>query len=233
MKTSNLVKLLLVAMLLGAGSARADFFFQATLTNTQETPVTPPFQGTAGFATFVLNTARTQLTYFLDTTGLDFRAINPATGISTGGPIGGDPDPNDNAIRIHIHAAPLGVAGGIVFGQVDLPTNAGPCPCPPATDTVNDEDDLQVDIANGIIRGVWDATEGANANPANFLTAQLGNLFSNNLYINVHSNDFPGGEIRGQIVFQAMEPGSLALVAFALGGIYFVRRKLISAETRV
>ena len=139
----------------------------------------------------------------------------------------------DNVTRIHIHTGPLGVAGPIVFGQVDTLVNSGPPNG--ANDTVNDEDDLTVDIANGVIFGVWDANEGANNLPANFLTAQLANLFAHNLYINVHTSDFPGGEIRGQIVrvFGIPEPRSLALIACALGAIYLVRRRVTKAEARI
>jgi len=244
MKKHFVVRLLLVGLLLGASTAQADTFFRAFLTPEQETPPVGN-EGTSGFAFFVLNTLGTQLTYFLDTTGLDFRGITtsgPLKGVS-GNPVPGDSTPNDNATRIHIHSAPAGVAGGIVFGQVELPNNGpggassiGPCVgicVAPVTDTLNDEDDLVVDVANGIITGVWDATEGANNNPANFLTARLADLFAGNLYINVHSPDHPAGEIRGQILitFGLPEPGSLALIACALGAIYLVtRRKAANAR---
>ncbi|HZN22920.1 MAG TPA: CHRD domain-containing protein [Burkholderiales bacterium] len=226
------IKLFVLGMLFGAGSAQADFLFRAQLTSDQETPVTPPFQGTSGVAFFVLNDAMTQLSYVLDTTGLDFRLINPATGISNVPAPPGD-NLTDNVTRIHIHTAPLGVAGPIVFGQVDTLVNSGPPNG--ANDTVNDEDDLTVDIANGVIFGVWDANEGANNSPGNFLAAQLANLFGHNLYINVHTSDFPGGEIRGQIVrvFGIPEPRSLALIVCALGAIYLVRRRVTKAEARI
>jgi hypothetical protein len=240
MKKQFLPRLLLVGLLAGAANAHADFFFRANLTHEQETPLgAVPNEGTKGFATFVLNDAMTQLTYFLDTSGLDFRGITtsgPLKGVS-GNPIPGDDGISNNVTRIHIHSAPPGVAGGIVFGQVELPNNGpggassiGPCVgicTPPVSDTLNDEDDLAVNVANGIITGVWDATEGANNNPANFLTARLTDLFAGNLYLNVHTPDHPGGEIRGQII-QAVslpEPGTLALLACALGGIYLVMRR--------
>jgi len=225
-----LIQLFVLGMFLGSGSAQAVVLFRAILTQEQETPVTPSTpQGSSGIANFFLNDTGTELAYHLDTTGLDFGRINPS-GISNNPIPAGNP--NDDVTRIHIHRAPFGVAGGIVFGQVEIPANTGPCPCPPATDNLNDEDDLIVDVANGIIMGVWDANEGANNNPANFLPALLADLLAGNLYINVHTNDFPGGEIRGQIL-QIPEPGSLPLIMCALLAVYLVRRKVLNTEARV
>ncbi len=45
-------------------------------------------------------------------------------------------------------------------------------------------------------------------------------LFNAGLYLNVHTSDFPGGEIRGQIV---PTPGGFALAG--LGGLAVVRRR--------
>jgi hypothetical protein len=126
---------------------------------------------------------------------------------------------------MHIHNGPPGTAGGIVFGMIDLPGNP---------QTINDvnPNDLFVDIANAHIMGAWDLLEGAGsaANPtvplaANTLLNQLGNLLTGLLYLNIHTTANPGGEIRGQIVL-IPEPGSLALLACAFGGIYLVRRKV-------
>ena len=222
MKKSIAVKLLALAMLVGTSAAQAAILnFAATLTNDQERPVTPPPQGTSGFAFFQLNETGTQLTYFLDTTGLDFRQIDPNTGISNVAPVA-DPDLTNNVTRIHIHRAPIGQAGGIVFGMVETAGNAA--------NTLNDLDDLQVDIANGIISGAWDGDEAAFDNPANRISALTAALRNGELYINVHTTDFGGGEIRGQILVP--EPGTLALIGLALTGLYISRRESQKAKAR-
>jgi len=44
-------------------------------------------------------------------------------------------------------------------------------------------------------------------------SAELANLFADGLDFNFHTSDFPGGEIRGQIV---PEPGTEALLGLGL-----------------
>ena len=216
------VPLVLVGALSATGTAQANIIFQATLTNNQETPITPPAQipASGGVATFVLNDAKTRLTYDVHVFGVDMRGVNQATGVTeSGGPgepaIPGDLNLNDNFTRMHIHAASFGVAGGIVFGMIDLPTNPG---------TINDVSpkDLVIDDAGLHITGAWDLNEGAGGQT---LATQLNNLLTGGLYINVHTSDFGGGEFRGQIL-AVPEPGTLGLLALGLGaGLVSLRRK--------
>jgi hypothetical protein len=49
-------------------------------------------------------------------------------------------------------------------------------------------------------------------------------LFNNQLYINVHTQSFPGGEIRGQLVI-VPEPGALCLAVLAGIGALSLRRR--------
>src|SRR5205085_9364958 len=112
--------MLLIFGMVGANTAHAVFVFQANLTNDQETPPTPP-EGSSGTALFVLNDARTRLTYDVQLSGLDLRGVS-ATGPTKGTPglvIPGDLNPNDNVTRMHIHRAAFGIAGNIVFGMID------------------------------------------------------------------------------------------------------------------
>ena len=109
--------------------------------------------------------------------------------------------------RLHIHRGPAGVAGPIVFGMIETAT---PPPIPQS-----DADDLLISASPGLIHvtGVWDNLEGNGTT----LAAELGNLFSGNLYINAHTGDHPAGEIRGLIAVPA--PPSLVLIVVAIAGI--------------
>src|SRR6185295_14401256 len=67
----------------------------------------------------------------------------------------------------------------------------------------------------GTISGKWDATEGNNTT---FL-AQLQNILAGRAYINFHTTQFTGGEIRGNIVAAVPDPETYALI---LGGLAIV-----------
>lgn len=107
-------------------------------------------------------------------------------------------DPGDDLTIAHIHRAAFGANGPVVFGFVG-----------PNSDL---NGDLVIDALAGTIVSAWDANEGAGTT----LAAELANLFAGGLYINIHTSDFPGGEIRGQIV---PEPATALLVASGLVGM--------------
>ena len=44
-------------------------------------------------------------------------------------------------------------------------------------------------------------------------------------YFNIHTNRFPGGEIRGQLVSPVPEPGTWAMMLFGFGGVGFALRR--------
>lgn len=156
--------------------------FQAMLSGAQEVP--PNGSAASGLATLTLNDAQTRLEMNIQLFGLDLDGNQTV-------------DSNDNVFGMHIHAAPFGVNGGIVFGLIA-----------PDSDT---NGDLAIDPVAGTIFSAWDLTEGN----ATTLGAQLPNLLSAGLYLNVHTPAFPGGEIRGQIT-RAPEPGSFLLLGVGL-----------------
>jgi hypothetical protein len=107
-------------------------------------------------------------------------------------------------VGAHFHVAPPGVAGPIVR---DVGSEGGGSP-------------------NGSFAGIWQSTDAQPLSP------QLVNsLLSNNIYFNVHTAQFPAGEIRGQLiaapgqVSAIPEPSSLLLFAAGLSGLAAYRAK--------
>jgi hypothetical protein len=116
-------------------------------------------------------------------------------------------DTNDDLIAAHIHAgasvAP-GVNGPVVWGFFGAPFNDN-----------NPNDQVFFPTAGGVggtFRGKWDAPEGNGTT----LAAQLANLTSGKAYINFHTKQFTGGEIRGN--FPAADAFRNQLVAGLNGG---------------
>ena len=182
------------AMALGSiNAAGAVTIFSANLTEAQEVAAPTPL-GASGSATLVLNNAMTRLEMTIQLFGLDLDGMQT---IST----------DDNVLAMHIHAAPAGVNGGVVFGLIS-----------PNNDL---NGDLMIDPVAGLISSAWDVGEG---NAGTDLALQLGNLFAEGLYFNVHTPVSPAGQIRGQIA-AVSEPATLGLLAGGLALAGFVRRR--------
>jgi hypothetical protein len=197
-----------LALVLSAG-ARADTILLANLTNDQENfPVVPtlvngdPRPVSFGTAIFTLNDAMTAMTFSATVYNID------VTGTQTS-------DINDNLTAAHIHAGPNlpPNTNGVVWGFFGAPLNDN-----------NPNDSVFTPFANGVggtFSGKWDAPEGNNTT----LAAQLSNLLSGRAYINFHTRQFGGGEIRGALV-AVPEPGAVALfVGMGVTSLMALRRR--------
>lgn len=175
--------------LLLAGISAGQMDFIASLDGASE--VGPNDSTATGTAIFVLNEAQDRLTMSITIVGLDLDGNQTPDNL------------DDNVIGLHIHRAPVGVNGAVVFGLIGInsDTNA----------------DLLIDPVAGTVFSAWDLDEGTGTT----LDNELANLLSQGLYINVHTTAYPGGEIRGQII---PEPATLTLLA--LGAAAVLRRRV-------
>lgn len=210
-----IAKLLALILSGGVHAALADTTFVANITHDQEPPPvgTTPFltstgaarPGSIGAGTFSLNDAMTALTFSATIYNID------VTGSQT-------PDTFDNLAAAHIHgpAAP-GVNAGVRWGFFGAPFN----------DT-SPTNTVLTPFANGVggtFVGTWDLNEGQNTT----LTAQLPSILNGLTYINFHTVQFGGGEIRGQIIPTSAVPdhGSIAvMLGISLLTICGLRRQL-------
>ena len=170
------------ALLLNAGMGTSDF--RVNLTNSQEVPPTNPTltggggrrPASFGTATFHFAGGDTALTMSATVTNID------VTGSQTA-------DPNDNLVAAHIHASPAvqpGVNGPVVWGFFGNPFNDNN-----PNDATNTP--FTAPAVGGTFTGKWDPPEGNNTT----LAAQVANIRAGNAYINFHTTQFGGGEIRG------------------------------------
>ncbi len=171
---------LLAAANLSAAEVR---LFVVSLTNDQEVPPTVPTTtgGVArpasfGTARFQFNDAQTAMSFSAVINNIDITLSQTA-------------DTNDNLTAAHIHAGPAvapGVNGSVVWGFFGQPFNDN-----------NPNDQVFGPTAGipvgGNFFGKWDAPEGNGTT----LAAQLSNLREGRAYINFHTRQFGGGEIRG------------------------------------
>lgn len=216
MRVAPRIVLATAAFLAGTAPAYGAITLTFPLTTDQETaPVVPTLSGTStprptpfGTATIVINDAMTSLTYALSVFNIDL------TGSQT-------TDINDNLLAAHFHAGASIPASGnlpVVFGFFGTPFN---------DTTPNDV--VVSPLINGVggsISGKWDAGEGNNTT----LTAQLPNIFAGRAYVNLHTVQFPPGEIRGNIP-AVPEARTWAMMLLGLGSIGYALRKARRGRT--
>lgn len=183
-------------------SAKAEIILFANMNNVNENPdaiptltsTGAPRPASFGNASFVLNNSMTALTMIATIFNID------VTGSQTA-------DSFDNLVAAHIHAPAVTpfINASVVWGFFGTPFNDN-----------NPNDFVLTPFASGVggvFEGKWDAPEGNGTT----LTAQLANILSEHSYINFHTRQFPGGEIRGTL--QVPEPGSLALLGIGALGL--------------
>lgn len=202
---STFAALLGSLVILSSSSASADTILIAEMTNAKENPPAVPTTSTGtqrpasfGAALFTLNDDMTALSFTASIFNID------VTGTQTA-------DTFDNLTAAHIHASATVTPttnAGVVWGFFGLPFN-----------DINPTDTMLFPFSSavgGIFTSKWDLTEGNNTT----LLAQLPNILSGRSYINFHTVQFGGGEIRGELA-PVPEPSTMILVG--LGGLGIVR----------
>ncbi|HVF49762.1 MAG TPA: TIGR03118 family protein [Pyrinomonadaceae bacterium] len=159
--------------------------FVVNMTNAQENPPANPTSSgggprpaSFGTARLQFNDAQTAMTFSATVNNIDFTGSqSPA-------------EANDNLTNAHIHAGPLVTPttnGPVVWGFIGTPFNDN-----------NPNDAVVTPFTSGVggsVRGKWDAPEGNSTT----LAAQLTHIREGRAYVNFHTTQFPGGEIRGNI----------------------------------
>jgi hypothetical protein len=158
-----------------------------------------PRPASFGTATFTINDTFTQMSMVAVVNNID------VTGNQTPN------DTNDNLTNAHIHASDTvtpTTTAGVVWGFHGLPFHNN-----------NPADGVLTPFATGVggtFTGTWDLPEGNGG-----LAGNINRLITGRAYINFHTAQFGGGEIRGTIP----EPASAGLLCAAAVGLTRRRRR--------
>jgi serralysin len=164
--------------------------FRVILEGTQEVP--PNGSKASGLGTIIFDSDAVTASYSIRIEGVDYGV----TALGGGEPQ--TPQTDDDVVSTHFHNQVRGANGPVVFGQIN---------------PFNDSDDLRIELnadRSWTVSGLWETTDTpAITNPApipgggaTFATV-LGSAAVGTdvpLYFNVHTTEFPTGEIRGQLV---------------------------------